>query len=91
MIVRSYIVLQSVVCCLYQSFVYPLLSGKLKVPIPYLAIFGMIIQFYSYLGMTVNNQYVSMLCTIILFLGFNNAAPTSVSILTVGLNYGCEK
>lgn len=83
--------IQSVVCCLYQTLVYPKLTATLKVPIPYLAIFGMIIQFYSYLGMTVNNQYVSMLCTIILFLGFNNAAPTSVSILTVGLNYGCEK
>ena len=90
MIVRSYIVLQSVVCCLYQSFVYPLLSGKLKVPIPYLAIFGMIIQFFSYLCMTLNNQYVSMVAGLFLWLGFNNAGPTSVSIITVIVRCGCE-
>ena len=86
MIIRSFIVLQSVICCLNQSFVYPWLSGKLKVPIPYLAMAGMIVQFFSYFCMNLNNQYISMVGALFLWLGFNYASPTSVSIITVGVS-----
>ena len=86
----GFIILQSVVCCLYQSFVYPWFTGKLKVPIPYLAIAGMIIQFFSYLCMTLNNQFVSMVASLFLWLGFNNAGPTSVSIISVSAREYCQ-
>lgn len=71
-------------CCVLQSLLYPWLTGILKVPIPYLALTGMILEFFSYLGMTMDSEYGSMAWTLVLWLGFSLAAPTSVSIISVG-------
>lgn len=65
-----------------EFWVYPWLTGKLKVPIPYLAAIGMAIEFFSYLGMTVDSEMGSMIACTVLWIGFCFAAPTSVSILS---------
>lgn len=78
------IIIQSVICVVLEFWVYPWFTGKLKIPIPYLAGIGMAIEFFSYLGMTVDNEIGSMIACTILWIGYCFAAPTSVSILSVG-------
>ena len=78
------IIIQSVICVVLEFWVYPWFTGKLKIPIPYLAGIGMAIEFFSYLGMTVDNEIGSMIACTILWVGYCFAAPTSVSILSVG-------
>ena len=68
---------------MFQSLIYPMLMSKLKVPIPYLALTGMIIEFFAYLLITVDSEYGSMAATLLLWIGFSMAAPTSVSIISV--------
>ena len=38
------ITFQSCMTCVIQAFIYPLLSSKANIPVPYLAIFGAVIQ-----------------------------------------------
>ena len=80
---RGLVIIQSVLCCVFQSLIYPMLMSKLKVPIPYLALTGMIIEFFAYLLITVDSEYGSMAATLLLWIGFSMAAPTSVSIISV--------
>ena len=47
-------------------------------------VLGMILEFFSYLGMTMDSEYGSMAWTLVLWIGFSLAAPTSVSIISVG-------
>lgn len=77
------IIVQSVICVVLEFWVYPWFTGKLKIPIPYLAGIGMAIEFFSYLGMTVDSEMGSMLFCTLLWIGYCFAAPTSVSILSV--------
>ena len=44
MICSGLICAQSCFTCIMQAFVYPFIVGKLKVPVPYLAVVGTIIQ-----------------------------------------------
>ena len=55
-----------------------MLMSKLKVPIPYLALTGMIIEFFAYLLITVDSEYGSMAATLLLWIGFSMAAPSLV-------------
>ena len=79
------IIIQGAICVVLEFWVYPWFTGKLKIPIPYLAGIGMAIEFFSYLGMTVDNEMGSMLFCTLLWIGYCFAAPTSVSILSVGV------
>lgn len=44
MICSGLICAQSCFTCIMQAFVYPFIVGKLKVPVPYLAVVGTVIQ-----------------------------------------------
>lgn len=79
-----------------QAFVYPFIIGKLKVPVPYLAAVGTIIQsksfelFFlciaiSYFFMSYSNTlWGAMIASTGLWLGFTFAVPSAVSIISVG-------
>ena len=85
------VIIQGAICVVLEFWVYPWLTGKLKIPIPYLAGIGMAIEFFSYLGMTVDSEMGSMVFCTILWIGFCFAAPTSVSILSVGDRAMCDE
>lgn len=81
---RALVIISSLICCVFQSFVYPWLVSKLGIPIPYLACFGMFVEIFSYIGMSaINNEMGSMIASLILWLGFCCASPASVSIISV--------
>ncbi len=62
---------------------FPWLTTTMKMPIPYVALIGTIMEFFAYLGLTVDSQVVSMISSMFLWVGFSFAASTSVSIISV--------
>ena len=62
---------------------FPWLTTTMKMPIPYVALMGTIMEFFAYLGLTVDSQVVSMISSMFLWVGFSLAASTSVSIISV--------
>ena len=62
---------------------FPWLTTTMKMPIPYVALMGTIMEFSAYLGLTVDSQVVSMISSMFLLVGFSFAASTSVSIISV--------
>ena len=86
---------QSCFTCVMQAFVYPFIVGKLKVPVPYLAVVGTIIQSMnhyminngiaiSYFFMSYTNTlWGAMIASTGLWLGFTFAVPSAVSIISV--------
>ncbi len=63
---------------------FPWLTTTMKMPIPYVALMGTIMEFFAYLGLTVDSQVVSMISSMFLWVGFSFTASTSVSIISVG-------
>ena len=70
---------------------FPWLTTTLKIPIPYVALMGTIMEFFAYLGLTVDVQAVSMISSMFLGVGFRFAASTSVSIISVTEREGVEE
>ena len=95
MICSGLICAQSCFTCVMQAFVYPFIVGKLKVPVPYLAVVGTIIQSMnnhmiingiaiSYFFMSYSNTlWGAMVASTGLWLGFTFAVPSAVSIISV--------
>ena len=70
---------------------FPWLTTTMKMPIPYVALVGTIMEFFAYLGLTVDSQVVSMISSMLLWVGFSFAASTSVSIISVGEREGVKE
>ena len=101
MIYKTIVICSGLICaqscftCIMQAFVYPFIVGKLKVPVPYLAVFGTIIQSMdnhmnsnriaiSYFFMSYSNTlWGAMIASTGLWLGFTFAVPSAVSIISV--------
>lgn len=82
--IRIVVVLQSVLCSILEIIVYPWIVNKVRVPIPYLATFGMFFEAICYYGMAaLPTELGCMIACSLLWVGFCSAAPTSVSILSV--------
>ena len=78
------VVTGSIVTCTCQTFIYPWVINSLNVPIPYLATIGCIIVFICFNLMSIiPTEIGSITASIILWIGFCCAAPTSVSIISV--------
>lgn len=78
------VILSSVICCVFQTFIYPWLVSKVGIPIPYFATIGMVIEIFSYIAMSaINNELGSMIASLVLWIGFCCASPASVSIISV--------
>lgn len=78
------VIVCSVLCCFLQTLVYPWLVSKVGIPIPHLATIGMVIEVFSYIGMSaINNELGSMAASLVLWIGFCCASPASVSIISV--------
>ena len=101
MIYKSIVICSGLICvqscftCVMQAFVYPFIVGKLKVPVPYLAVVGTLIQSMnnymiingiaiSYFFMSYSNTlWGAMIASTGLWLGFTFAVPSAVSIISV--------
>ena len=80
--------MDSVLTCIFQAFIYPWIVSTLNVPIPYLATIGCIIVFICFNLMSiVPTEIGSITASIILWIGFCCAAPSSVSIISVLIEY----
>ena len=72
----------SVISCLQQLFVYPWIVGKM--PILYLCLIGIFIETIGYIGISAFDVEIgSIISSLVLWVGFCFASPTSVSILSV--------
>ena len=81
---RVVVVISSVVTCVFQAFIYPWIVSTLNVPIPYLATIGSFIIFLSFILIAIlPTEIGSISASVILWIGFCCAAPSSVSIISV--------
>lgn len=75
--------IQSIWNCFQQGFLYGQITGKLKVPIPYLALFGVSLQCVAYFLMGWSpNVVVTILGSFLLWMGYGFASPASMSIIS---------
>ena len=80
--------ISSVVTCIIQALIYPWIVNTLNVPIPYLATIGCFIVFICFILMSAaSTEMGSMIASLILWIGFCCAAPSSVSIISVHTGY----
>lgn len=79
---------QSLVCLIMHVLIYPLLTTKLCIPIPYLCIVGYLITIGGYIGMSASTTMMgSIIASSILWIGYPLVTPTSVSIISVTLKW----
>ncbi|KNB43926.1 MFS transporter [Blastocystis sp. subtype 4] len=77
------VVVQSLVCLIMHVLIYPLLTTKLCIPIPYLCIVGYLITIGGYIGMSASTTMMgSIIASSILWIGYPLVTPTSVSIIS---------
>ena len=75
--------IQSIWNCFQQGFLYGQITGKLKVPIPYLALFGVSLECIAYFLMGwAPNVVVTILGSFLLWMGYGCASPASMSIIS---------
>ena len=75
--------IQSIWNCFQQGFLYGQITGKLKVPIPYLALFGVSLECIAYFLMGwAPNVVVTILGSFLLWTGYGCASPASMSIIS---------
>lgn len=82
---------QSILSCFIQGLLYPYLVNSLNISIPVVAVIGMIGMSLGIGLVTLPTLWLMIIASTVLSIGYCLSAPTSVTILSVGVGCGNDE